>query len=281
MAAVGVLVWYFVFAKKDDPDPIAACGGCHCIAAEGGACPAVAPRTNFTQLEIDVWAGQVVANPDKLACNPYEDGDCGLEPTQDEALLSSGGEAVCAVHINEEFESDDECKAASYKLATYASSAEAEVAGGFVTHVGHCGVCSTVRDLAAYLNSEDLTSQGKFCAKQGALSLEAGLECYRSLGMTDDCATIWAYNSRNTARECFAKCFVGETLKDVPNNRPAPECRLNDCLQCDEDSSGAIFQKYAGRTRRNSGLLSAIARPCDALVPIEHDPCPQTTPLSD
>lgn len=37
--------------------------------------------------------------------------------------------------------------------------------------------------------------------------------------------------------------------------------RINPCLQCDECRSGPIFQKLAGRTRRYSGIESAIGRP--------------------
>ena len=37
--------------------------------------------------------------------------------------------------------------------------------------------------------------------------------------------------------------------------------RLNSLLQCDECRSGPIFQKIAGRTRRNSNLKSSIPRP--------------------
>jgi hypothetical protein len=45
---------------------------------------------------------------------------------------------------------------------------------------------------------------------------------------------------------------------------------LNSCLQCDEDISGAVFKTVAGRTRRNSGLASAICRPCETVWRIEH-----------
>ena len=37
---------------------------------------------------------------------------------------------------------------AYYRIKTYPSRSDAETAGGFVTHVGHCGVCSTLQDLA-------------------------------------------------------------------------------------------------------------------------------------
>ena len=36
--------------------------------------------------------------------------------------------------------------------------------------------------------------------------------------------------------------------------------QLNPCLNCDELKSGPIFKKFAGRTRRNSGVRSAIKR---------------------
>jgi hypothetical protein len=283
LAVTGVLAWYFVFFTQDDPDPIAMCGDCHCIVAEGEICPAVVPSTNYTKDEIDTWGSQTAVNPYQLSCNPYEGGNCETEPPQDESLLALGEDAVCAMHFEKDLASDNQtqiCEAASYRLVTYASFEEAETAGGFVTHTGHCGVCSTMQDLAAYLKSHDLTTQGKFCAKQGALSLEDGRECYRNLGMTKDCAEIWADNSWNTATDCFADCVI-EVTKDQPNNGPAPDCKLNDCLQCDENKSGQIFQEYAGRTRRRSGLLSAIARPCDQLVSIDQIPCPQTTPLEE
>jgi hypothetical protein len=270
-----------VFFTKDEPDPIASCGGCHCIVSEGDACPTDVPQTNYTTDAIDVWESQVAINAYRLECNPYEDDNCGTFPPQDDSLLALGEEAVCAIHFEKEFASDNQtqtCFAASYQLLTYASMEDAEVAGGFVTHTGHCGVCSTIQDLAAYVKSVDLTTQGKFCAKQGILSLEAGRKCYLNLGMTEDCADIWADNSWNTATECFADCIL-EGTTDSPNNGPAPECKLKDCLQCDEDKSGPVFRQFAGRTRRRSGLLSAIARPCDQLVVLDQDPCPQTTYL--
>lgn len=58
------------------------------------------------------------------------------------------------------------------------------------------------------------------------------------------------------AGPCGATC-----LKDLkkPYNIP-PSCKLNDCLQCDEDHAGPVFKRFAARTRRRSGLISAIQR---------------------
>ena len=60
----------------------------------------------------------------------------------------------------------------------------------------------------------------------------------------------------------------------APNNGPPPACALNDCLQCDEDEAGPVFKAVAGRTRRRSGLESAIARPCSTVAQIVHEVCP-------
>ena len=44
---------------------------------------------------------------------------------------------------------NDTCENTSfYRIKTYPSREDAESAGGFVTHVGNCGVCSTLQDLA-------------------------------------------------------------------------------------------------------------------------------------
>lgn len=48
----------------------------------------------------------------------------------------------------EEIENDTCENTAFYRIKTYPSREDAESAGGFVTHVGNCGVCSTLQDLA-------------------------------------------------------------------------------------------------------------------------------------
>lgn len=43
---------------------------------------------------------------------------------------------------------------------------------------------------------------------------------------------------------------------------------------CDEQMSGPIFQEVASRSRRRSGLLSKIARPCNVILIVNHtNPC--------
>ena len=45
---------------------------------------------------------------------------------------------------------------------------------------------------------------------------------------------------------------------------------LNKCIQCDETDSGPLFKQFSGRTRRDSGLTSAIERPPDSIFQVEH-----------
>jgi hypothetical protein len=82
---------------------------------------------------------------------------------------------------------------------------------------------------------------------------------------------MWVYNSLNTNKFCTSTCLP---LLNTPANGPPPDCVLNDCIQCDVDNSEPVFLAYAGRTRRDSGLLSGILRRCRDLVQVEHrDPC--------
>eukprot|EP01063_Lacrimia_lanifica_P030293 TRINITY_DN479_c0_g4_i1.p1 TRINITY_DN479_c0_g4~~TRINITY_DN479_c0_g4_i1.p1 ORF type:complete len:309 (+),score=96.49 TRINITY_DN479_c0_g4_i1:73-999(+) len=130
------------------------------------------------------------------------------------------------------------------------------------------------------------------------------LQCLDDLGFADACKYIWLYNTAATKAACWEPCLAH---LDSPNNDPtkafyetnygepwsaaaprgckntingAPACedfqwrdgpyRLNPCLQCDECRSGPVFQRYAGRTRRDSGLDSAINRPPSQIVNMTH-----------
>lgn len=120
------------------------------------------------------------------------------------------------------------------------------------------------------LLAQDFTSAGKICATKGLFNEAAGLSCYMDIGLTEECAKIWNYDGIYDGQACGAICAKEIT---APNNGPAPECELNDCLQCDEDKAGPLFSTFAGRTRRRSGLLSEIVRPCSSVAQITHAPC--------
>ncbi|KAJ1406629.1 hypothetical protein B484DRAFT_319705, partial [Ochromonadaceae sp. CCMP2298] len=148
-----------------------------------------------------------------------------------------------------------------YSMETFSSRADAERVGAVLTHEGSCGLCSTAQDLSIYL-AQDFTDAGKKCATKGVLNEEAGLQCYMDLGLTLECSKIWNLDGIYDSKVCTTTC-LGE-LQD-PNNGPSPACQLNDCLQCDEDKAGPIFSAFGARTRRRSGLLSEIIRPCQSI----------------
>lgn len=61
---------------------------------------------------------------------------------------------------------------------------------------------------------------------------------------------------------------------NAPINDPET-CELNDCFMCDDVQSGSIFGLFSGRTRRNSGMFTAILRDCSSIANINQDPCPE------
>ena len=183
----------------------------------------------------------------EITTDPY------LEPAPEPAPPGT----VCGVLF-----SDD----TRYTLTTFASSREAMEAGAIPTHSGACGVCSTLGNLAVYAGNGDLTSPVRECGLVGVRDgEEANIACLQELGFDLPCAQIWYYNTNYTRQKCGRPCFAA--LNDPYH---FADGRLNDCLQCDEDNAGPVFKAYAGRTRRNSGLATAICRPCEGLFPANH-----------
>jgi len=147
-----------------------------------------------------------------------------------------------------------------YYLRTFDTEEQAKEEEWRVTHKDKCGACSTLRDLAVYLHHRDLTAPVRRIAAIGFIP-SLFFEGMENLGFTEDCAKIWYYNSKNTARECLVTCMLSWVKGEASNNFDGS---LNECLYCDEVKSGPIFQRYAGRTRRNSGIISSIGRDeCD------------------
>jgi len=160
-----------------------------------------------------------------------------------------------------------------YRLSTFATSVAARAAGFAVTHFGACGTCSTLQDLAVYLETPDLTAPVRRCGIRTDSS--TGLACVEALGFSTACAQTWLYNVQNTRRQCFGVCAWSWITGEAPTREDG---RLNACLQCDEDRSGAVFKATAGRTRRNSGIHSSIPRSTDEIAPVVHDYVPDLAP---
>lgn len=184
--------------------------------------------------------------PSLLGANPY-----------DVAAPDVPSDAVCAVLVVD-------ATTRAYRLETFANESDANAAGGVVTHKGICGQCSSLHDLAVYAETLDLTTPVRQCGISHA-DLEGDIGCLRELGFSDACAEIWAYNTLHTRQQCASICVP---LLSAPYHDA--DGSLNACLQCDEDQSGAVFKAVAGRTRRNTGIASALCRPCSEVVRLEH-----------
>lgn len=200
--------------------------------------PRIAVLRQYTQLEA----------PAELVGDPYA-----------EPVMAAPEAAVCAVVIVD-------AAARTYRVTTFASQQAALDAGAIVTHVGGCGLCSSLADLAVYAEQLDLTAPVRQCGISSLGDLEANRACLEDLGFSSPCAQIWAYNTANTRAHCLAVC---SQLLDAPYHEP--DGALNACLQCDEEQSGPVFKAVAGRTRRNTGIASALCRPCDEVARLAHD----------
>lgn len=207
-----------------------------------------------TLSEMKTWE---LVNPiDELNSNPYDD----------EVPINNGG--VCAIVIENQSEK-------KYRLENFASREAAASAGAILTHDGPCGACSTLKDLAVYVEQKDLGTPVRACGVQNLLgTVQQTANCIKQLGFTNGCATIWAYNAINTRSECIAPCIASVITEAflsnaIPYNNE--DGSLSPCILCDEELSGPIFKAFAGRTRRNSGLPSAICRFCNTVSDVPHN----------
>jgi len=173
-------------------------------------------------------------------------------------------QGVCAMKWSEDVDPHTGHK--NYWLTNFTTAEESEEAGFTVTHAGHCGACSTLQDLGVYIR-QNLTSDTRMCGFLGSVSEALMLDCLRALGFSPPCVQIWRHNIVHTKKECLQVCLISY-ITGEPFNKP--DGSLNDCLQCDEDKSGPNFKYFAGRTRRNSGIPSAIHRPDSQIHHMEH-----------
>lgn len=185
------------------------------------------------------------------------------DPYNDPTFNTTWVNTVCAVRYpspeNRSF----------YYLENYENPAAAQAAGAYVTHLHPCGQCSTTRDLAVYMKYPDLTEPVRICALESLLNNTWALECLERIGFSYECSVTWLYDAENTRKDCFGICMY-DLIMNVTNNVPPNSTILNPCIQCDEDKSGPIFKVVAGRTRRDSGLLSNINRPPQDIYEVTH-----------
>lgn len=246
-----------------ETDEFATCNGCFCVPDEGSNCPIEArPNTDWSSL-IPTLRSFELSNPPSLDCDPY------CEECDPPSLQQDG---VCVVEIEP---SSSTCPDGyKYSLKTFdATAAQSLPDNQYITHSNPCGVCSTLQDLAVYMGQgAQLRNVAQNCGIKGILGKQAGTNCFMDLGFTEACATMWHYNAVNTRKKCRWSCWAFYLFDKEPNT--GPQCDLATCIDCDERESGPLFDIFAGRTRRNSGLLSNIVRKCSEMqVMSQADPC--------
>lgn len=161
-----------------------------------------------------------------------------------------------------------------YRLTTFPDVKALNEAEGYrLTHHGACGACSTLQDLVIYA-TVDLTHMAAQCARR--LTLGRQKACMQAIGFSEACAESWAYNARHTRRRCARICLGELGWRAVLFGSeaallPGEPGTLNACLECDELISGPGFQYSAGRTRRNSGIVSEIDRRAEEVRLVLHD----------
>lgn len=121
----------------------------------------------------------------------------------------------------------------------------------WLTHTGPCGGCSGSDDLQIYKSSDDLTREVRMCALMFLASKTMASNCLTRIGFTTECRHAWLENIQETVKHCFGTCII-EWFSPLTEN--------NTCIACDEQVSGKLFLRLAGRTRRNSGFTSEIDR---------------------
>ena len=161
-----------------------------------------------------------------------------------------------------------------YRLRTFPDRDSAIREGYIVTHRYHCGTCSSLRDLAIYMARPNLMTPVRTCARE--LTPHGIKTCLmETVGFEERCAETWTYNILHTRLRCTGVCIEHYGFWNVVTNNMGAahtdgQGNLNPCLACDEYTSGPGFQYAAGRTRRASGLPSAIARPAGDIYPVDH-----------
>ena len=144
---------------------------------------------------------------------------------------------------------------ANHEFKSFNSQKDLLQQGFLITHKGACGTCSSVQDLKVYLDRPNLTSPVRRC---GALSFKwPVIQCLRRLGFSEPCSETWYYNIVQTRKKCARVCLQSWWKNEGFNQEDGA---LNACLACDENESGPAFKVTAGRTRRRSGIQSAIKR---------------------
>ena len=153
--------------------------------------------------------------------------------------------------------------------------AELLAAGTEVLHCGKCSACSTRHDLEVLNRTKDFITERttacstRFVAQEwwtvndlSACLVAAGIDFSTDPALawaqpTDKptCMDAWTDNVVSDATLCKSFCYT-----KFVNSTNTGDFARDQCLQCDEYSSGPAFIKTAGANRRSTGIQSDINR---------------------
>jgi hypothetical protein len=143
---------------------------------------------------------------------------------------------------------------------------EASAGNMYITHTGACGVCSSLQDLAAFLDYSRLVTASSTCfldwVSSGKGSISPAVECYMDMGFSENCAeTLILYQKEIDARDCGTNCAAFA----LDGDQGQPSCEdTSGCASCGSQVR-ARFALVAGRTFANSGYPSGTAVSCGAI----------------
>ncbi len=161
-----------------------------------------------------------------------------------------------------------------YKFKTFKNADEARKSGWLITHKYKCGTCSSLKDLAVYMAKPDLTDPVRFCTKKPTLKMIKSC-LMNKVGFSERCSESWTYNADHTKKRCMGICMKDYGLVNILTNNMQgsnvdKDGNLKPCIACDEYRSGPGFKYAAARTRRWSGLVSAIKRGSGEVYKVNH-----------
>mmetsp|Transcript_21609 Transcript_21609/g.31756 ORF Transcript_21609/g.31756 Transcript_21609/m.31756 type:complete len:331 (+) Transcript_21609:31-1023(+) len=273
-----------VVAEKVAPE---LCGECWCIPDEGDSCPAFGNgiTNKLDQGVVEILNSFALKNEFEL--KSADGGPCNPVPANGIVLpecvgpdIPSGPYVSCAMKFTGEG-----CCGREYELVNYVSDdpdiSQVNNESFVITHREACGVCSSAQDLAILgtgiaksgltVDAQAIACGFSFFANKDFDKL---VQCFAvDMGYTSSCALLWSHATGATAANCASQC-----LSQGDNNGPAPECKVNACINCTETVLGEGYDMILGRAGTASGLTNSIARDCSAFSPINHDYCNGTTP---
>ena len=170
------------------------------------------------------------------------------------SLLSENNERVCGLKLLENGE---------YTLQTYESWSAAETDGARVTHKDNCGFCSTMQNLAVYMEKPELTVLVRECAMVllGNDGTEREREdrarqCIRDIGFDEECISMayertclntggmnWNYMNKILQRWHEAGLHTAAQVRQGDRRKAVPKGASGELGQAELDAIARIMQE--------------------------------------